>query len=100
MQFALTKSARKTTADSATYVILISLGAVILVPVFWMLSTALKSDTEVFLFPPVWIPDKLNWDNFSKALTFLPFGRYFLNTSIITFDAVIGQFLSSPLAAY
>lgn len=100
MAFVWTKTSRKIAADSLAYTVLLFLGLIILVPVFWMLSTALKSDTEVFLFPPVWIPDPLNWSNFGKALTFLPFGRYFLNTSIITLEAVIGQFLSSPLAAF
>jgi multiple sugar transport system permease protein len=100
MGFVWTKTRRKMAADTVGYTILTLLGMVILVPVLWMFSTALKSDSEVFLFPPVWIPRRLNWSNFGSALTLLPFARYFLNTSIITLAAVIGQFLSSPPAAY
>jgi ABC-type glycerol-3-phosphate transport system permease component len=65
-----------------------------------MLSTALKENSEVFLFPPRWIPTTLNWDNFVKGLTFLPFARYFGNTSLITFGAVVGQMVSSPMVAF
>jgi ABC-type glycerol-3-phosphate transport system permease component len=65
-----------------------------------MLSTALKQNSEVFLFPPRWIPKQLNWQNFPEALTFLPFARFLQNTSVITFSAVLGQLLSSPLVAY
>ena len=100
MEFAWTKTRRKRAADTIDYVVLTFLSMIILVPIFWMLSTALKADAEVFLFPPVWIPETLHWDNFRRALTFLPFATYFLNTSVITFSAMIGQFLSSPLVAY
>ncbi|MCD6290433.1 MAG: carbohydrate ABC transporter permease [Anaerolineae bacterium] len=100
MGFEWTKSRRKAAADIVTYILLFVLGTIILIPVFWMLSTALKADSEVFLFPPEWIPKTLHWDNFRRGLTFLPFGRYFLNTSTITLAAIIGQLLSSPLVAY
>ena len=100
MEFAWTKTRRKIAGDTIVYIILTCMGVVILVPIVWMLSTAVKSDSEVFLFPPIWIPEKLHWDNFHRALTFMPFGRYFLNTSLITIGALIGQFLSSPLVAY
>ena len=86
-----TKSRTKLIGDLVTYIIVITFSFVILIPVLWMLSTALKELSEVFLFPPRWIPAKLNWGNFPKALTFLPFAQYFANTSLITFGAMIGQ---------
>ncbi|MCX7796293.1 MAG: carbohydrate ABC transporter permease, partial [bacterium] len=82
------------------YVLLIISSIIILIPVFWMLSTALKEDSEVYLFPPEWIPKRLYISNFIRALTFLPFGRYFLNTGLITFLSVIGQLISSSLVAF
>ena len=100
MAITLGKRATKTLGDAATYVVLISVGGVVLLPVLWMLSTALKADGEVFLFPPRWIPKKLMWENFPKALTFIPFARYFFNSTVITFFTVCGQLVSSPLVAY
>lgn len=82
------------------YILLIVSSIIILIPIFWMLSTALKEDSEVYLFPPEWIPKKMYPSNFVRALTFLPFGRYFINTSIITFLSVIGQLISSSLVAF
>jgi len=96
----LGKRASKNLADALTYVFLIGVGVVILIPVLWMLSTALKANSEVFLFPPRWIPKELKWENFRKGLTFLPFARYFANTSYITLLSVAGQMISSPLIAY
>lgn len=82
------------------YSSLIAISIVILIPVAWMLSTALKEDSEVFLFPPQWIPRVVCWDNFKRALTFLPFGRYFFNTATITFSTLLGELLSSSVVAY
>lgn len=100
MTIALGKAQRKAIGDALTYLVLVAASFVILIPVFWMLSTALKADGEVFLFPPRWIPAKLHWENFHRGLTFRPFGRYFLNTATVTGLAVVGQLLSSPLVAY
>jgi len=96
----LGKKRSKLIADVFTHAFLILSGLIILVPVFWMLSTSLKENSEVFLFPPKWLPSQLIWKNYPDALTFLPFGRYFLNTATITFAALAGQLLSSPLVAY
>ncbi len=95
-----TKSRGKLFGDTVTYVIIIFFSCIILVPVFWMLSTALKENSEVFLFPPKWLPSTLNWDNFPKALKFLPFAQYFANTALITFASMAGQLVSSPVVAY
>ena len=100
MGFMWTKSRLKIAGDATTYILILFISGIILIPVFWMLSTALKENSEVFLFPPRWIPKTLHWENFPEALTFLPFGRYLVNTSAITFSAILGQLLSSPLVAY
>ncbi|NPV79078.1 MAG: carbohydrate ABC transporter permease [Firmicutes bacterium] len=98
----LARSKRKTELLGRifVYATLVIASIVILIPVFWMLSTALKEDGEVYLFPPQWIPTKFLWGNFVRALTFLPFGRYFTNTVIVTFSSMFGQLLSSSLVAY
>lgn len=100
MHLLQSKTASKIVADVATYLILSTLSLVILTPVAWMLSTSLKEGGEVFLIPMRWIPQRLMWENYPKALRFIPFGRYFLNTAAITLSCMVGQLLSAPLAAY
>jgi multiple sugar transport system permease protein len=73
---------------------------VILLPVAWMLSTALKTRPEVMQFPPRWIPAKPMWSNFPEALTFLPFHLYFRNTAIITAIVLIGDVLVNSIIGY
>jgi ABC-type glycerol-3-phosphate transport system permease component len=95
-----TRTQRKAFADAITYLILTALSIFILLPVGWMLSTALKSNAEVFRFPPRWLPREIHWENFREGLTFLPFMRYLANTTFITVASVFGQLISSPLVAY
>jgi multiple sugar transport system permease protein len=85
----------------ALYVVLVVLCALVLLPILWALSTALKTPGEVFLYPPHWIPHHLRWRNFSDAWSAtLPFQIYFKNSIILTGLTVIGQTLSCSLVAY
>jgi len=73
---------------------------IILLPLFWMLSTSLKGRAQTFIFPPQWIPEPIEWGNYPKALTVMPFYIYLKNTITITLGNVIGSVLSCSLVAY
>jgi multiple sugar transport system permease protein len=73
---------------------------VVMFPVFWMLSTSLKSQLETFKMPPIWIPERLHWENYYDALTFNPFGRYALNTLYFTMMVVIAEVVSNSFIAF
>jgi len=80
---------------------LLLLGAFILsIPLAWMVTTALKQNYEVFLFPPRWIPERLMWSNFTYVFQLMPFGRFMLNTTTITVLNIIGNLLSCSIVAY
>lgn len=82
------------------YILLVLAAALFLAPVYWMVASALKPDYQIFASPPVWWPEKPQWDNFSRALTVLPFGRFALNTLIIAASTIVGHLLSCTLVAY
>ncbi len=82
------------------HVVLIAGGIVLMLPLAWMLSTALKDLGSVMLIPPQWIPDVAHWSNFVDVFTTTPFARYVLNTFIVTILSVIGKVLSCSLVAY
>jgi multiple sugar transport system permease protein len=50
--------------------------------------------------PPVWIPDPAHWENFPKALTYIPFALYTWNTLHICVLSVVGTVFSCSLVAY
>lgn len=86
------------------YAALLALSAVILLPLSWMITVALKPDlTPVFTFPPQWFPTEYwHWENFSRALLdpARPFLRYTLNTLIIVGGNIVGTLFSCSLVAY
>jgi ABC-type glycerol-3-phosphate transport system permease component len=92
---------RRTAAQGLfVYLLLAGGGVLVLMPFVWMVSTSLKEMGQVFLFPPVWIPNPVRWDNYIKAATVVPFGTFYLNTVIVTGVSIGGIMLSSSLAAY
>lgn len=84
----------------AVHIVLILVGLFFLLPFFWMLSTALKSDQQIFVNPPVWIPDPIVWGYFVEAVTAIPFFKYMGNTAIVAFMDVLGTVIACPLVAY
>jgi multiple sugar transport system permease protein len=84
------------------YALLSLLSLVFIFPFFWMVTTALKPDYQVFLWPPKWLPDPVQWSNFREALTdpLLPFPLFVKNTMIIEVGMIAGRLLSCTLVAY
>lgn len=70
------------------------------IPFVWSLSTSLKVDKQVFAYPPEWMPRPVQWGNYVNALVNLPFGRFFLNTAIITGTCLVGDVVISIVVAY
>lgn len=69
-------------------------------PTIWMVSSSLKTPTEIFAVPIVWIPQNPQWGNYVEAMQLLPFARFALNTFKICIVTVIGVTLSSAMVAY
>ncbi|WP_202078779.1 carbohydrate ABC transporter permease [Caldalkalibacillus salinus] len=69
-------------------------------PFFWMATTSLKTLGETIVFPPVWLPEKLNWQNFQQAWQSGPFLHYFINSVLVSVGILILQLLTIIPAAY
>ncbi|HOQ28078.1 MAG TPA: carbohydrate ABC transporter permease, partial [Armatimonadota bacterium] len=83
-----------------TFVLLCLGSAIFSIPFIWTVSTALKTKEQVFAVPPVWIPNPVQWENFRRAWTELPFPTFVFNTVLITLISVVGQVTSASLVAY
>jgi multiple sugar transport system permease protein len=81
--------------------LLLTLGAVVMVvPFVWMLSTSLKTQSQIFVFPPQWIPRPLVWSNYPQVVQVMPFGRFLANTAIVAASITLLNLLTSSLAGY
>ncbi len=83
--------------------ILSILGVVIvgafLFPVYWMIITAFKTQTEIFQKPPTFFPEEFQFDSFLTVLQG-DVGQYFLNSVIISSLATIVVLILSVPSAY
>ncbi|MDB4865684.1 MAG: Multiple sugar transport system permease protein [Cohnella sp.] len=84
----------------SSFILLIVICTMMLLPLYIMLSTALKTQQEVFVFPPKWVPNSLMWSNFVDAMKARPFGQYFYNTTLYAIVGTIGEVFSSAFVAY
>jgi multiple sugar transport system permease protein len=81
--------------------LVIAAGSVVfLLPFAWMVSTSFKTTDQVYVFPPVWIPPQLQWQNYPDAWNRVPFPTFYLNSVIIVTFNLIGTLFSSALTAY
>ncbi|RAZ70288.1 carbohydrate ABC transporter permease [Planococcus maitriensis] len=82
------------------FVLLAAGSLMILSPLWWMLSTSLKTMAEVMSFPPTFFPESWNWSNYIRTWEAAPFTQYTINTLVITTLVVIGNVLSNSFIAY
>ncbi len=82
------------------YTLLIAGSLLMLLPFLWMISTSLKPANEVMMLPPKWIPSEILWENYREAWNIAPFGRYLLNSIIVTVLSTVGELITTILAAY
>lgn len=81
--------------------LIVSLGALsMLVPFIWMISTSLKTDPEVFTFPPTWLPEAPQWSNYIDAFNVANFGRVFFNSTFVATVTTVFALLLNSMAAY
>jgi len=82
------------------HAILYLLAIAMILPFLWMISTSFKSPSEVFSIPIKWFPEDFNFDNYKKAITSFPFMRFLFNSVVVTAAIIVGQLLTSVMAAY
>ncbi len=83
-----------------SYLLLSFVSFVFMIPLLWMITTALKPLPDIFKMPPVWLPNPPQWSNMWQPWIDRGFTTYFLNTVKIASLSVVGAILSSSLVAY
>lgn len=83
------------------YALLGAIAIAMLIPLVWLISTSLKSPTEdIFQFPPRLLPSQPTLQNFATVWKTHPFGRYLVNSVIVSVLTVVLNLLFCSLAAY
>lgn len=96
----LTPWLRRHMDDLLALLILTPLAILWFLPLVLMLSTSLKSQSQIYQ-PAQIIPDPVMWSNYPRALfDFLPFTQFYINSAIVSVAVVVGDVLSSSFVAY
>jgi len=64
--------------------LVVVVGLACLFPFLWMIRSSLMSNIEINTYPPMLWPETPRWENYATTLTTFPFGRYLINTLVIT----------------
>ena len=91
--------------DIGITLFLVLLGFFMVLPLVYTISQSLKPMTELFIFPPRFLPIRPTFKNFSNLFylmnfSWVPFSRYIFNTVFISFAGTFGNLVLSSLAAY
>jgi raffinose/stachyose/melibiose transport system permease protein len=81
------------------YLILFLYAFIILYPFSIVIFTALKTEDEI-AFDPLGIPRYLHFENFISAWKTGHFGKYFINSIVVSFPITIGTVAFSSLVSY
>lgn len=97
-----TRVRRAWLASLARHALLIGVAAIMLLPFYWMLNSALKSNSDIFTRPLEWWPDPVQWQNFGDTIgsRYFTFPRYLANSVIYAGGVTIGTVLSCAAVGY
>lgn len=84
----------------ARHLPLLLVSAVIAAPLVWMVGSSLKSAEEIAAHPERLWPAEPRWENYSEAVSGMPFWRYLANTLVLCTGSVAGTVVSCSLVAY
>jgi multiple sugar transport system permease protein len=84
------------------FLILLIITIAMIMPLWFMLSTSLKTTKEMLAFPPSIIPHHFAWENFKELFTNtnIKFGQQYKNSLIVAIATVIGTVFSSSFVAF
>lgn len=101
-----TKRVSRSAAGNVTVIIfLLIFGVFMILPLYYMVVSALKPTSELFYFPPKFYVIKPTLRNFLtliklQAQSDVPFERYLFNSVFVTVVSTVGYVLLASMAAY
>lgn len=93
--------------QAISFVLLALFSLLVLIPLAFMISTSLKTEDQLFVWPIQWIPNPIQWSNYPQAFVELgriapglTFWRILANTLFITILSMISELIAVTLVAY
>lgn len=90
----------KKTNSVISKIFIVIMAIITVFPFIYMLLASVMTFQEATSVPPTFIPEKIQWGNFTEAMKQAPFVRYFFNTVLVAGLSTIGTIVTSVLAAF
>jgi len=87
-------------AKVALYGLLCVLSIPFLFPTWWMVTSSIKPISDIFAFPPQFIPRSADWSTYEKVFTLQPFAQQYWNSCYIAAIVTVGTMIVSSFAGY
>jgi multiple sugar transport system permease protein len=85
---------------SPWHLVLVPATLALIFPFVWLVVTSVETPAEALHFPPVLIPHELHLANYPNALAAAPFGRFFINSTVVAVTTVLCNLVFCSLAGY
>ena len=82
------------------YVFATGIGFLIVIPLYWMIITALKTQTAIFTYPIEWFPKEFTLQNFVDLFARFPFGKVLRNSAIVSVSYSVISIVTCSMAAF
>ena len=82
------------------FVILLVGAVAMLFPFVWMIMSSFKTTSDIYTYPPKWLPSTFNWQNYGAVFRMIPFARYYLNSIYTSVMQTFIQIALSIVGAY
>lgn len=82
------------------YILASVIGLLIIIPLYWMIITALKTQSAIFTYPIEWFPSQVTAENFLELFNRFPFARVLMNSSIVSISYTVISLITCSMAAF
>lgn len=96
---------RSKIGNFGVYFFVFLIAAYSVIPLILLVSNSLKPISELYIYPPRWIPNNPTFDNYKvlfslMSSTWIPFSRYIFNTLFVTIVTTVAHIIVAAFAAY
>jgi ABC-type glycerol-3-phosphate transport system permease component len=82
------------------YVVVIGSSSIFMLPFVYTLLSSLKTPSELFMYPPSWIPATPQLENYVEVFRRVPFATWLWNSLQISLISTLGAVLSAAVVGY
>ena len=91
--------------DTVINIMLLLMGVLMVLPMYYVIINSFKPLDELFMFPPRFYVINPTFDNFTDLVTLMgdswvPFSRYIFNTVFLSVAGTLGNLVIASMAAY